>query len=277
MVVDLGNKLLPVIFVCIMATSVYASCSVPVAPLRKSASHIAEQISQLLFGEKVLIMEKRKDHWVRVRCEWDGYEGWCLQTQLAKITKKEYVQISRYMVTHQGGKIIFSNHQMFLPPGSNLQRKKVKLIEEGTYKGTLQRVEEIKITPNYIQSVAYSFLYAPYQWGGRSPAGIDCSGLTQLVYKLGNIPLPRDAWQQAEKGVPVDFLQDARCGDLAFFDNEEGRINHTGLLINNNTIIHATEASGCVVADKIDLGGIINLQHRKRTHKLRFIRRILDY
>jgi cell wall-associated NlpC family hydrolase len=114
---------------------------------------------------------------------------------------------------------------------------------------------------------------APYQWGGRSIAGVYCSGLTQMAFKLCNRKLPRDASQQALEGETVDFLQHGQCGDLAFFDNPDGKINHVGILLDNQSIIHATDAAGRVVIDKIDPGGIISTMFRKRTHNLRMVRR----
>jgi cell wall-associated NlpC family hydrolase len=91
-----------------------------------------------------------------------------------------------------------------------------------------------------------------------------------MVYKFLNKRLPRDAWQQAEEGEVVNFLQEAQAGDLAFFDNEEGRITHVGILLNEHEIIHS---SGKVRIDKIDTQGIMNLETKLRTHKLRIIKR----
>jgi cell wall-associated NlpC family hydrolase len=91
-----------------------------------------------------------------------------------------------------------------------------------------------------------------------------------MVYKFLNAHLPRDAWQQAEKGEVVNFLQEARCGDLAFFDNEEAKVVHVGILLNDYEIIHS---AGKVRIDKIDSEGILNLETKQRTHHLRIIKR----
>jgi cell wall-associated NlpC family hydrolase len=72
------------------------------------------------------------------------------------------------------------------------------------------------------------------------------------------------------QGQAVDFLQQASCGDLAFFDDSEGRIYHVGVLLNNHQIIHA---SGCVRVDAIDNAGIINKSSGERTHRLRIVKR----
>ena len=106
-------------------------------------------------------------------------------------------------------------------------------------------------------------------WGGRSFFGIDCSGFTQLVYKVHGISLPRDAYQQAKEGRVLDFVEESKPGDLAFFENEEGRIHHVGILLNPNEIIHA---SGKVRIDALDYSGIFNQEMNKHTHKLRFVK-----
>lgn len=121
-----------------------------------------------------------------------------------------------------------------------------------------------------IKKIAFTFLNTPYLWGGRCVFGIDCSGFTQMVYKFFGIALLRDARQQATQGVTVDFLQQAVCGDLAFFDNAAGEIIHVGILLNSNEIIHA---SGKVQVDAIDNGGIISRATGQRTQKLRIIKR----
>jgi cell wall-associated NlpC family hydrolase len=129
----------------------------------------------------------------------------------------------------------------------------------------------LSFEPRNIISTAYSYLGCPYLWGGRSPFGIDCSGLTQMVFKMVNKLLPRDAWQQAlHEGEFIDLIAEAQAGDVAFFDNEEGNIIHVGILTGEGTIIHA---SGEVRIDSIDHQGIYNQQAKKYTHKLRIIKR----
>ncbi len=123
-----------------------------------------------------------------------------------------------------------------------------------------------------LPAFAMSFLNMPYLWGGRSPAGIDCSGFTNIVYKLAGIRLRRDAWQQSEQGILINFIDEARPGDLAFFQNEEGKIIHVGIILQQQKIIHA---SGRVRIDTIDHYGIYDEELKKYTHQLRLIRRMI--
>jgi len=118
---------------------------------------------------------------------------------------------------------------------------------------------------------AYKFLNAPFLWGGRTPFGVDCSGFTQMVYKINGYQLFRDAHQQASQGEVLSFIEECEPGDLAFFDNEEGEIIHTGILTDRKRIIHA---SGKVRMDVIDQEGIFNLELKRYTHRLRIIKRV---
>ena len=80
---------------------------------------------------------------------------------------------------------------------------------------------------------AFTYLNAPFLWGGKTPFGIDCSGFTQMVYKLCGYNLLRDAKQQATQGEFLSFIEESEPGDLAFFDNEEGEIIHVGIILND--------------------------------------------
>ena len=111
---------------------------------------------------------------------------------------------------------------------------------------------------------------ASYLWGGKSIFGLDCSGFTQQVFKIAGIYLDRDAWQQALQGAAVGSLQEARPGDLAFFANEKGRINHVGIISSASSIMHA---SANARHDELDAKGIRNRELNIYTHMLTVIRR----
>jgi cell wall-associated NlpC family hydrolase len=164
-----------------------------------------------------------------------------------------------------------------LPQGAELTGlKKGRLPvagKDGGFKGKKLDLRKVTASPEILLEATLSYLHAPYQWGGRTSAGIDCSGLVQMAFKICGIPVLRDAAQQANLGSEVHFLAESRAGDIAFFDNAEGRIVHVGILADKHTIIHATDTAGRVVEDRIDNAGIISISLKKRTHKLRTIRR----
>lgn len=251
----------------------YAFCNVSLLPVRAEPAHRAEMTTQLLFGERAEVLEINEDEWARIHCRWDNYIGWCKLSQLTIIPKKEYQKEAKYISSTNNGKLLFEEHEQWLPLGSELYGIKKLYEQPAKFKGKRQLVSELELTPMRLAEAAGRYMNAPYLWGGRSIAGIDCSGLTQMAFKLCGKDILRDASQQATQGEQVDFLQHAQTGDLAFFENKEGNINHVGLLLDSNHIIHATDTSGKVVVDKIDQGGIISKRLRMRTHSLRMIKR----
>ena len=240
-----------------------------ICPLLKEPSYQHEMISQLLFGEQAELLEETET-FARIKCLNDNYEGWCLNNQLAKINPAS-VFILKGFINKPSAVAFLNNSPVQLPLATPVYEN----IDNGHYKlhyphNNFLPVEGIATNSVTALEIAMSFLNTAYIWGGKSSYGIDCSGLTQQIMKLMGITLPRDAYQQVTKGETVDFLQAAHCGDLAFFDNEAGEIIHVGMLLDNNTIIHA---SGYVKIDAIDNFGITNSITGKRSHRLRIIKR----
>lgn len=252
----------------------FTVCCVPVSPIRFEPSHKSEMISQQLFGEKSVVQETGNDNWVKIILKYDGYEGWCQAPHLAEIDEDCYTNVDKDLTAAWINEVDYNGHRMFVPLGSSLSAfKNGKAFwrkNSVQYKGELWNPEEIKISDKLIKQIAYKFLNTSYLWGGKSVFGIDCSGLSQMIYKFLNKQVARDAHQQGDSGDVVNFLQQAHCGDLAFFNNDEGKIVHVGMLLNDHEIIHS---SGKVRIDKIDNEGILNLETKQRTHKLRIIKR----
>lgn len=257
----------------------YACCNVAIMPVRKEPSHTSEQVTQMLYGEKLEVLQTNSRDWAKIRCTWDDYEGWCKLSQVALLHKKDYMKPVKYLSASHIGKLHTPEQDMMLPLGSELQGIKGGKIRAmhlyGKFKGPRLNLKQVVPDADSLKAAAMKYLHAPYQWGGRSASGLDCSGLTQMIYKLCNFPIPRDASQQAQIGIPVDFLVNGQCGDLAFFEEKEGNINHVGMLLDNETIIHATDTAGRVVIDRIDQGGIISISLKKRTHNLRMVKRLI--
>jgi gamma-D-glutamyl-L-lysine dipeptidyl-peptidase len=250
----------------------YAVCAVPVAPVRNAPDHKAEMVSQLLFGECCTVHATAPDGFIKISIKADGYEGWCQVQQLNEISASLYAKDVTALAGEWVNEIILNGGVMRVPFGSTLTGLGDESIDgkQYSFNGKVWNSATANKTEKLIKQLAFTFLHTPYLWGGRSVFGIDCSGFTQLLYKCLHIALPRDAHQQAGVGTTVDFLQQARCGDLAFFDNANGDIIHTGILLNDHEIIHA---SGKVQVDHIDNNGIINRLSGLRTQQLRIIKR----
>ena len=248
----------------------YAICKVPVAPMRFTTDHRAEMMSQLLFGEYVLIHRMDEDGWWFVECLFDGYSGYCKSNQLLLIN--EPLLIQQDFAGSWVNEIIWNDQTIKIPFGASLAFLQTNLPgQQLQYNGSVFTYNADASVAQNIETIAGQFLNTAYLWGGKSIFGIDCSGFVQTVFKLMQYPLPRDANQQIEKGEVVGFLQEAVCGDLAFFD-EAGEITHVGILLNDHTIVHA---SGNVRIDRIDHEGIVHSESGKRTHHLRIIKRLM--
>ena len=243
-------------------------------PIRELPSDKSEMTTQLIFGEHYKILERRKK-WSRIKIAHDKYTGWISNNQIYLIDKEEYDKLEKEVATLTTDilDIIEGTSKQPIVIGSVLPTYKSDhaLIKNKMYKFLGKKTQGFSEKKHLVNN-ALIFINAPYLWGGRTPFGIDCSGFTQIVYRLQGINIPRDAYQQAEVGNTLSFIEESEEGDLAFFDDSEGKITHVGIIMNNNNIIHA---SGKVRIDKLDQQGIFNIEKKIHTHKLRIIKSIV--
>jgi len=257
----------------------YCICLHTLIPVRIHPSERAEMVTQILFGEIYTVIEL-SGNWTKIVTDFDDYEGWIDKKLNYEISENIFkqIQLSKVVSSFKTSSTIFNktdNKHIPLAAGSSLPFKDELcefLIVDKKFK-YLPKIENVLSTGSTIVELAKQFENAPYLWGGRTIFGVDCSGLTQLVYKMVGICLPRDASVQIGQGELIGFISDAQPGDLAFFDNDEGVIIHVGILIDSETIIHA---SGWVRIDKIDHQGIFNTDTMTYSHKLRVIKRIIN-
>ncbi len=255
----------------------YGVCTLSVIPCRKEPSSTSEMVTQLLFGETYTVVEGNED-WLQIVSTFDSYPSWISAKQHTPLSQVEFEKLDSNHLNAELVQIIqqTTTKQVFpLTIGAtlpNLKNGKLSIAGmEFEFEGQSINSSQTK-SIDKLKETAFLFLNAPYLWGGRSPFGIDCSGFSQLVYKLNGYQLPRDASQQVELGSPLSFVEEAQAGDLAFFDNEEGKIVHVGIVLENQQIIHA---SGCVRIDRFDHYGIFHSNNKKYSHMLRVIKRII--
>jgi cell wall-associated NlpC family hydrolase len=225
------------------------------------------------------VIENGED-WIKVRTAYDNYECYISARQHQKISENTVKDLEKQEPIYASGLVNIATDKIKQLSFPVTIAARLPFYKDGkmsfesfefAYEGEIVKGKEKKPAKDII-SCAMMLLNAPYLWGGKSPFGIDCSGFTQLVYKLNGYALPRDAAQQVEKGNPLNFVEEAEAGDLAFFDNEEGRIVHVGIIIDHDHIIHA---SGQVRIDKFDHYGIHNTDIKKYSHTLRVIKRVV--
>jgi gamma-D-glutamyl-L-lysine dipeptidyl-peptidase len=254
-----------------------AICELSLVAIRKEPASRSEMVSQLLFGELFEVLDTQPG-WTLIRTHPDHCEGWVASNQVT-VADKSFVS-SYYnrlrivtdnvaVAVNDSSKLPVTLLKGCLLPNSDEESFSVNG-NKYSYSGDTLRLP-LKPDERKISQVALSYINSPYLWGGRSPVGIDCSGFVQMVFKFCGIDLPREANEQAKVGELITFAGEAKQGDLAFFDNEQGTIIHAGIMVGDEQIIHS---SGKVKVDKIDHHGIFDEDNGTYSHQLRIIKRI---
>ena len=248
----------------------YGICPLSIVPVRLVADDSSELITQLLYGDHYKIIDTRK-FYSKVRISYDDCVGWVNNQQIHFISEAQYNHIQESNVYKFSSDLVSftaTNEHVLVPLVLGSSIEYANLLNHN-YEGNFIAK---RIDKNDMINIALLYLNAPFLSGGKSPFGIDCSGFTQMIYKINGYQLLRTASQQATQGEPLSFIEESEPGDLAFFDNNDGVIDHVGIIMQNNYIIHS---SGKVRIDRIDHTGIFNTELKSYTHKLRVIKKVI--
>lgn len=215
-----------------------ARISAPVVTIHRAPSHDSMQISQALFGEDFSMFENA-DGWAWVQSKADGYVGYlsagAITTSLPTITHR----VAAHATLLYPKADLKSVPAVALPLNAHL----AVVDQNGDYVelagGGFVFAGHVKAASTHetdFVSVAERFVHTPYLWGGKTAAGIDCSGLVQVALQACGVAAPRDSdMQEKELGntLLVNDLDGLKRGDLVFWDG------HVGIMQNDTHLLHA--------------------------------------
>jgi hypothetical protein len=238
-----------------VTTAVIARAAI--APVFAEPTLRAEQVTQLVLGETAEVLELSAE-WRKVRTGLDRYVGWvhsgyCTEVDeaIADRWREEAAGWSRGAVLRVGeervrlplrARVAIEGDAIRLPDGRRGR------VAEGAVTPASETLAAARATAPERWALEY-FEGTPYEWGGVTPCGVDCSGLVQTTFLPRGLTLPRDSAQQVECGaaVPTDAV---RPGDLLFFRSETGaRVTHVALAGEADTLVHSTVAMGGVLRE----------------------------
>jgi cell wall-associated NlpC family hydrolase len=237
-----------------------------VTPIHREPSVRSEQTSQLVLGETARVTESRGD-WLAVTSMVDGYSGWVHAGYVRELHPDAAARWLQEAAWSDGAIIATSVGPASAPLRARLRRQEDTVwlpdgrqgrVEEGAVADAAYLAESVRrVSPD--QWARKKFSGAPYQWGGVTPWGVDCSGLVQTVWLARGVTLPRDARDQATLGDAV-FPGGIQPGDLLYFSDTDlaGSITHVGIASDGDTMVHSTlRRGGVVVERRAELGWLM--------------------
>ncbi len=243
----------------------HALVTAAMAPMLSGPRISESHLSQIAHGNPALVLREH-GRWLQCRAS-DGYIGWIHRGYVVRFDEDDarawesgargemHLSLGARVVAEDGITIVR------LPWGARVAVHEGRAVtpagKTGELSGEIVAVRDLvdRFPPDgeSITATALRWIGSPYLWGGTTPSGVDCSGLTQSVFRVHGIPLPRDSDQQAGMGeqLPIDAPDLLRPGDLLFFEERRGRISHVAISLGGFRIIHSAVGNGGVA--RIDL------------------------
>ncbi len=228
----------------------YGIVITPVSDFRKEPKFRSERVHQVVFGEEVEILSYESDsEYIFVKDLRISYTGYINRNSLTLLTEEEFEQYNKHSVIKVSVPFVKTEGAInyLLPFGSRLRICGNEfLLPDGRVFNALD--EPVKRFQNVIECTE-QFLGVPYLWGGTSSYGFDCSGLTNRVYDIFGMDIPRDAQDQEKfcktKGLAIDFSE-INPGDLIFMKG------HVMIYYGDSKVIHANGKYMCVTINDLE-------------------------
>lgn len=232
----------------------------PYVSIFAKADCFSEHIDEMLFGDEFVITEEKRDFW-KIKTDY-GYSGY-----IQKGTACEKRYDPNYIVAVPFADLLFQDKNYFKPALTLPLGARIYISEADEskryFKVKLQNDIEYFIHKSHIRSLnhplknefdirialaesAKAYLGVQYRWGGRTPSGIDCSGLCFNAYRFNGIDIWRDAKPEMNPNLRDIPFECARCGDLMFFKG------HMAMYLGNGEIIHSSASKGTVGIEKYE-------------------------
>ena len=236
-----------------------ATVRTPIAPVHGEPRIASQMISQQLAGHRLSVLDEEGD-WLCIRGA-DGYEGWMHSGFVVRSPStgaggarqsRTTPRISLGCTTRAGGGAGGGGRGRALPLRAILSPDETPTAGEAIDGD--DRPRRFPLAPDAIVASAQRFFEGTsYLWGGVTPWGADCSGLVQSVFALHGLQLPRDAWQQAERGEEAGRdIGELRPADLLFFtDREDGRVTHVGIALGGARMVHLALGRGGYAVERL--------------------------
>jgi gamma-D-glutamyl-L-lysine dipeptidyl-peptidase len=231
---------------------------VAVVPLHTQSTVRAEQCTQLVLGETASIVDRQGD-WFRVCTHYDDYDGWAhigylkvvedaaltaWQSEASAWSESAVLQAAAWhMALPLRARVALADGTVTLPDGRRGR------VAAGTVRSLVEVTTASRAKAPERWAAEY-FLGTPYQWGGVTPWGADCSGVVQTTFAARGTRLPRDAAQQVNIGAVIS-PEAIRPGDLLYFRSESGSasITHVAFAGEADTLVHSTLACGGMIVE----------------------------
>ncbi|MEP6572269.1 MAG: SH3 domain-containing C40 family peptidase [Gemmatimonadota bacterium] len=227
-----------------------------VAPVNRESSLRSEQVTQLVYGETAAILESNGE-WCRIRTDLDAYEGWVHTGYVLEVGRERADEWRKSALGWSDGARIRTPHGLVTLPlrARMVLAGNMVSLADGR-RGEIVSGHALPIVESLASARALAperwaeerFGGAPYQWGGVTPCGVDCSGLVQTTFAARGLCVPRDARQQALVGQAVDPSSPIP-GDLLFFTDGSDRITHVAFAADGGMLLHSTLACGGFVRE----------------------------